>query len=40
MGDGQHDKLYCGAGRDYYAADKLDSVSSSCEVKYRPVIPA
>jgi hypothetical protein len=36
LGDGQHDKLYCGAGRDHYAADKLDSVSSSCEAKYRP----
>jgi len=40
LGDGQHDKLYCGAGRDHYYADKLDYVSSSCEVKYRPVIPS
>jgi hypothetical protein len=36
-GVGQHDKLYCGAGRDHYAADKLDYVSSSCEVKFTPV---
>jgi hypothetical protein len=31
-GVGQHDKLYCGEGRDGYAADKLDYVDSSCEV--------
>jgi hemolysin type calcium-binding protein len=35
--DRQHrDRLYCGEGWDYYVADKLDYVSSSCEVKYRP----
>ena len=32
-GDGQQDKLYCGEGNDKYVADKLDNVSSSCEVK-------
>jgi Ca2+-binding RTX toxin-like protein len=32
-GDGQRDKLYCGEGRDEYAADKEDYVDSSCEVK-------
>jgi hypothetical protein len=32
-GDGQQDKLYCGEGRDQYAADKIDWVSSSCEEK-------
>jgi RTX calcium-binding nonapeptide repeat (4 copies) len=31
--DRQRDKLYCGAGRDEYTADKLDYVSSSCEIK-------
>ena len=35
-GDGQRDKLYCGEGRDSYMADKVDYVSSSCEVKIRP----
>lgn len=35
-GDGQRDKLYCGEGRDEYIADKLDYVSSSCEVKSPP----
>jgi RTX calcium-binding nonapeptide repeat (4 copies) len=29
--DGQRDKLYCGAGRDKYVADKNDYVSKSCE---------
>jgi Ca2+-binding RTX toxin-like protein len=30
--DGQdRDKLYCGEGRDRYAADKNDYVDSSCE---------
>jgi hypothetical protein len=30
--DGQdRDKLYCGKGRDRYAADKNDYVDSSCE---------
>jgi len=32
-GDGQRDKVYCGEGRDSYWADKVDYVSSSCEVK-------
>ncbi len=32
-GDHQPDKLYCGKGKDYYAADKHDYVDSSCEVK-------
>jgi len=36
-GDGQRDKLYCGEGKDEYAADKIDYVSSSCEVKVTPV---
>jgi hypothetical protein len=31
--DHQPDKLYCGKGKDYYAADKHDNVDSSCEVK-------
>jgi hypothetical protein len=31
--DHQPDKLYCGKGKDYYAADKHDYVDSSCEVK-------
>jgi hypothetical protein len=31
--DGQRDKLYCGKGKDYYAADKNDYVDSSCEIK-------
>ena len=31
-GDGQRDKLYCGAGRDKYVADPEDYVDSSCEV--------
>ena len=35
-GDWQRDKLYCGEGRDSYMADKVDYVSSSCEVKMRP----
>jgi hypothetical protein len=29
--DGKRDKLYCGAGRDKYLADKNDYVDSSCE---------
>ena len=29
--DAQRDKLYCGAGRDKYVADKIDFVSKSCE---------
>ena len=35
-GDRQRDKLYCGEGRDRYMAEKVDYVSSSCEVKMRP----
>src|SRR5215207_520881 len=31
--DEQRDKLYCGAGKDHYVADKNDYVSSSCEKK-------
>ena len=34
-GDRQRDKLYCGAGRDHYMADKIDYVDSSCEEKVR-----
>jgi hypothetical protein len=34
--DTQRDELYCGAGRDKAIAGKLDSVSSSCEVKVPP----
>ena len=34
--DGQRDKLYCGAGRDTYYADKIDYVDSSCEVPVHP----
>ena len=33
--DRQRDKLYCGAGRDEYTADKFDYVDSSCEKKVR-----
>jgi uncharacterized protein YceK len=29
--DGQRDELYCGPGKDQYAADRLDYVDSSCE---------
>jgi Ca2+-binding RTX toxin-like protein len=29
--DGQRSKLYCGKGKDIYAADKIDYVDSSCE---------
>jgi hypothetical protein len=38
---GQRDKLYCGAGRDHYLADKNDYVDSSCEKKAKmgPAIP-
>jgi len=35
--DGQRDKLYCGSGKDGYAADKNDYVDSSCEKK-EPVV--
>ena len=40
-GDRQRDKLYCGAGRDHYFADKIDYVDSSCEKEIRlgPGIP-
>jgi hypothetical protein len=31
--DRGHDKLYCGEGKDKYAANKNDFVSSSCEKK-------
>jgi hypothetical protein len=31
--DHQPDKLYCGKGKDYYAADKHDYVDGSCEVE-------
>jgi hypothetical protein len=31
--DNQPDKLYCGKGKDYYAADKHDYADSSCEVE-------
>ena len=37
--DGQRDKLYCGTGKDSYAADKNDYVDSSCEKK-EPVVGA
>ena len=37
--DGQRDKLYCGKGKDSYAADKNDYVDSSCEKK-EPVVGA
>ena len=33
--DGQIDKLYCGAGKDRYYADKNDYVDSSCEKKLK-----
>jgi Ca2+-binding RTX toxin-like protein len=31
--DGQRDKIYCGKGGDFFDADKIDYVSSSCEEK-------
>ena len=34
--DGSRDKIYCGEGRDRYAADKFDQVSSSCEKEWVP----
>lgn len=34
--DTQRDEIFCGAGRDRAIAGKLDSVSSSCEVKVDP----
>jgi hypothetical protein len=37
--DGERDKLYCGEGKDKYVADKLNYVSSSCEVKTTDVHP-
>ena len=38
--DHDRDKLYCGKGKDEYAADKMDYVDSSCEKKpkYEPPI--
>jgi len=36
--DRQRDKLYCGEGRDWYFADKIDYVSSSCEKKGRETV--
>ena len=35
-GDGQGDKLYCGAGRDRYFAENNDYVDSSCETASAP----
>src|SRR5215217_9712096 len=35
-GDGQGDKIYCGAGRDKYFADPTDYVDSSCETASAP----
>ena len=35
-GDGQGDKLYCGAGRDKYFADPTDNVDTSCETASAP----
>jgi Ca2+-binding RTX toxin-like protein len=35
--DGERDKLYCGPGKDKYAADRLDYVDSSCEEKVKPI---
>ena len=32
-GNGQRDEIYCGKGKDHYAADKNDYVDSSCEKK-------
>ena len=32
----QRYELYCGGGKDHYFADKLDYVSSTCEVKSGP----
>ena len=31
--DGERDKLYCGTGKDEYAAERIDYVASSCELK-------
>jgi hypothetical protein len=30
----QRDRLFCGDGTDTYLADRLDYVSSSCEVRF------
>ncbi len=36
--DGQPDKLYCGKGKDeYFAAEKIDYVDSSCEKKAKDI---
>jgi hypothetical protein len=35
---GQRDKLYCGAGKDTYWADKNDYLDSSCEKKLKRVV--
>lgn len=35
-GDGEREELYCGEGKDNFLADKLDYVSSSCEVNGIP----
>ena len=39
-GDGQPDKLYCGAGRDTYLDDPTDYVDSSCEAASAPAGPS
>ena len=35
--DRGRDKLYCGKGRDYYDADKMDFVDRSCEKELKPI---
>ena len=36
--DGQRDEIYCGGGRDSYAADEIDVVADDCEVKTRMMV--
>ena len=36
--DGRRDELYCGGGRDSYAADEIDVVADDCEVKMRMMV--
>jgi Ca2+-binding RTX toxin-like protein len=35
VGPTVRDELYCGPGKDHYAADRLDYVDSSCEEKVK-----
>jgi hypothetical protein len=37
--DRHRDKLYCGEGRDEYAADSIDYIANGCEVRVQQAIP-